>query len=265
MSPVFLLLLTLLPSALLGQERPPTPVIVAEVLEQPLVEDLSFVGRIQPRRSSRVATETEGRVIRRFKEAGQAVRAGDPLFKLANDPLQAALAEAQADFALRQFNHDRSRQLRATDAVSEQDLRDDAYELARAQAKLAGLQAQVEDLFVPRPLLRAHHPDLYRGWTMGRARRRDCPSNLHRHRPRVRRGPPSATCRSSPWVTAQTSSLMPSAATPSPASWPSSSPRATPPPTPSRSSSGPSTQKAGCAAICPHECASRSRNPRHRS
>ena len=151
MSPVFLLLLTLLPGALLGQERPPTPVIVAEVLEQPLVEDLSFVGRIQPRRSSRVATETEGRVVRRFTEAGQAVRAGDPLFELANDPLQAALAEAQADFALRQFNHDRSRQLRATDAVSEQDLRDNAYELARAQAKLAGLQAQTEDLFVRAP------------------------------------------------------------------------------------------------------------------
>ena len=151
MFPVFLLLLTLLPGALLGQERPPAPVIVAEVVEQPLVADLSFVGRIQPRRSSRVATETEGRVVRRFREAGQAVRTGDPLFELANDPLQAALAEAQADFALRQFNHDRSRQLRATDSVSEQDLRDDAYELARAQAKLAGLQAQVEDLFVRAP------------------------------------------------------------------------------------------------------------------
>ncbi len=148
---VFLLLLTLLPSALLGQEHPPTPVIVAAVIEQPLVVDLSFVGRIQPRRSSRVAAEIEGRVVRHFKEAGQAVRTGDPLFELANDPLQAALAEAQADFALRQFNHDRSRQLRATDAVSEQDLRDDAYELARAQAKLAGLQAQVEDLFVRAP------------------------------------------------------------------------------------------------------------------
>ena len=138
-------------------------------------------------RSSRVATETEGRVLRRFIEAGQTVRGGDPLFELANDPLQASLAEAQADFELRQFNYDRSRQLRATDAVSEQDLRDDAYELSRAQAKLAGLQAQVEDLFRPRPLLRAHHPDLYRGRPMGRARRRDCPSNLHRHRPRVRR------------------------------------------------------------------------------
>lgn len=151
MSPALFLLLTLLPGALLSQELPPTPVIVAEVIEQPLVADLSFVGRIQPRRSSRVAAETEGRVVKRFKEAGQAVHTGDPLFELVNDPLQAALAEAQADFALRQFNHDRSRQLRATDAVSEQDLRDDAYELARAQAKLAGLQAQVEDLFVRAP------------------------------------------------------------------------------------------------------------------
>ena len=63
MPPVFLLLLTLLPGALLGQEHPPTPVIVAEVIEQPLVEDLSFVGRILPVRSSRVAAETEGQVV----------------------------------------------------------------------------------------------------------------------------------------------------------------------------------------------------------
>ena len=151
MPPVFLLLLTLLPGALLGQERPPTPVIVAEVLEQPLVEDLSFVGRILPVRSSRVAAETEGRAVRRFKEAGQAVRTGDPLFALANDPLQASLAEAEADLALRQFNHDRSRRLRVTNSVSEQDLRNKAYELARAEAKLTGLQAQVANLLVRAP------------------------------------------------------------------------------------------------------------------
>ena len=151
MRPVFLLLLTLLPGVLLAQERPPTPVIVAEVLEQPLVQDLSFVGHIQPRRSSRVAAETEGQVVERFKDAGQAVHTGDPLFALANEPLRAALAEAQADFALRQFNHDRSRQLRPTDGVSEQDLRYHAYELARAEAKLTGLQAQVANLLVRAP------------------------------------------------------------------------------------------------------------------
>ncbi len=151
MSPALLLLLILLPGALTGQERPPTPVIVAEVLEQPLVEDLSFVGRILPVRSSRVAAETEGKVVQRFRDAGQTVRAGDPLFALANDPLQAALDEAEADLALRRFIHDGSRRLRATEAVSEQDLRIEAFELARAEARLSGLKAQVEDLLVRAP------------------------------------------------------------------------------------------------------------------
>ena len=146
-----LMLLILLPAALPGQERPPSPVIVAEVLEQPLVEDLSFVGRILPIRSSRVAAETEGQVVRRFKDAGQTVRAGDPLFELANDPLQAALAEAEADLALRRFNHEGSLRLRATDTVSEQDLRNKAFELARAETRLSGLQAQVENLLVRAP------------------------------------------------------------------------------------------------------------------
>ena len=146
-----LLLLILLPAALPGQERPPSPVIVAEVLEQPLVEDLSFVGRILPVRSSRVAAETEGQVVKRFKDAGQTVRAGDPLFGLANDPLQAALAEAEADLALRRFNHEGSLRLRATDTVSEQDLRNRAFELARAETRLSGLQAQVDNLLVRAP------------------------------------------------------------------------------------------------------------------
>ena len=148
MPSALLLLLILLPAALTGQERPPSPVIVAEVLEQPLVEDLSFVGRILPVRSSRVAAETEGQVVKRFKDAGQTVRAGDPLFELANDPLQAALAEAEADLALRRFNHEGSLRLRATDTVSEQDLRN---KLARAETRLSGLQAQVENLLVRAP------------------------------------------------------------------------------------------------------------------
>ena len=151
MPSALLLLLILLPAALPGQERPPSPVIVAEVLEQPLVEDLSFVGRILPVRSSRVAAETEGQVVKRFKDAGQTVRAGDALFELANDPLQAALAEAEADLALRRFNHEGSLRLRATDTVSEQDLRNKAFELARAETRLSGLQAQVENLLVRAP------------------------------------------------------------------------------------------------------------------
>ena len=147
----FLLLIGIGLSPATGQDRPPTPVIVAEVIKQPLVEDVSFVGRVQPRRSSLVAAETEGLVVRRFKEGGQTAREDEALFQLANDPLKASLQEALADFELRQSNHRQSLKLRETDAVPEQDLRDDEYELARARAKLAGLKAQVAHLQVRAP------------------------------------------------------------------------------------------------------------------
>ena len=141
----------LLSSDLSAQGRPATPVIVAEIVKQPFVEEVSVVGRIQPRRASLVATETEGLATRRYKDSGQTVRRGEMLFQLSNDQLTAALEEAQADFSLRQSNHNQSRKLRETDAVSEQELRDDEYELARAHAKLKSLEAQVSGLAVRAP------------------------------------------------------------------------------------------------------------------
>ena len=142
---------SLLSSYLSAQGRPPTPVIVAEVLTKPFAEEFSVLGRIQPRRASLVATETEGLTIQRFIDSGQTVKRGETLFLLKNDELTASLAEAEADFALRQANHRQSIKLRATDTVSEQALRDDAYELARARAKLNGLKAQVDNLSIRAP------------------------------------------------------------------------------------------------------------------
>ncbi len=142
---------SLLSSNLFAQERPPTPVIVAEVLTKPFVEEVSVLGRIQPRRASLVATETEGLTVQRFIDSGQTVKRGEPLFLLKNDELSASLAEAEADFALRQANHRQSIKLRETDTVSEQALRDDAYEFARARAKLNGLKAQVDNLLIRAP------------------------------------------------------------------------------------------------------------------
>lgn len=142
---------SLVPGNLRAQDRPATPVIVAEVLKQPLEEDISLVGRIQPRRASLVAAETEGLVISRFVDSGQTIRRGQALFQLDNDQLTAGLQEAQADFEHRQANHNHSRELRKTDSISDQELRDDAYQLARARAKLTGLEAQVANLSVRAP------------------------------------------------------------------------------------------------------------------
>ncbi|MBT4497791.1 MAG: efflux RND transporter periplasmic adaptor subunit [Gemmatimonadetes bacterium] len=145
-----LLLLAPLESAS-AQDPPPTAVIVADVLQQPLEQEISLVGTVQPRRSSLVASETEGRVVVRFRDIGQAVEAGEPLFRLENDALSASLLEAVADVRLHRFNQARSAELLRQNAVSEQILHEDEYQFARARAKLQSLENQVEDLTIRAP------------------------------------------------------------------------------------------------------------------
>ncbi|MDA0746071.1 MAG: efflux RND transporter periplasmic adaptor subunit [bacterium] len=134
-----------------GQERPPAPVIVADVIKKNVRNEIVLVGMVQPRRSSLIASETDGLVIKRYKEAGQAVRQNDVLFRLNNDQLLADLVEARADVALQLFNYTQSEKLLKKEAVSEQDLRNSAYQLARARAKLQDLESRLKALKVVAP------------------------------------------------------------------------------------------------------------------
>lgn len=134
-----------------GQGRPPAPVIVSDVIEQKVQNEIGLVGTVQPRRSSLIASETEGQVVMRFKEAGQSVRRNEAVFRLDNDELRAGLVEARADVELQEFNHTQSKQLLRTEAVSEQDLRNAEYQLARAQAKLQDLESRVKAMDIAAP------------------------------------------------------------------------------------------------------------------
>lgn len=141
--------LTLFASTAFAQQA--TPIIVAEARSQPLSQELSLVGLTQPRRSTLVASESEGIVRYRLKESGQTVAKGDVLYQLSNAPLSASLTEARADFSLRKANHARSLELFNTEAISEQTVLEDQYELSRARAKLEGLEAQISNLHIRAP------------------------------------------------------------------------------------------------------------------
>ncbi|MBI2501799.1 MAG: efflux RND transporter periplasmic adaptor subunit [Candidatus Latescibacteria bacterium] len=148
---LFYLLLCLLPCAAVGQQMPPTPVIVAEVIRQPIADQVELVGTVQPRRASLVASQIEGRVVAVAREAGQAVRRGDLLFQLDQALVSAALVEARADVALQEGNHAQSAQLLEKAAISEQQLRDSAYQLERARAKLQNLEKQLDHTAIRAP------------------------------------------------------------------------------------------------------------------
>ncbi len=143
--------LLLLATSALAQGDRATPVIVAEVRQEPLLEEIALVGIVRPRHTTQIASQSEGIVQQRFTAGGQAVQAGDVLFQLSNDPLRADLAEARADFKLNKANYARSVELLATDATSEQDLQDDEYQMERARAKLQRIESLVSNLRIRAP------------------------------------------------------------------------------------------------------------------
>ena len=134
-----------------GQERPPAPVIVSKVLDQQVPKELSLVGTAQPRRSSMVASETEGQVVALLGEAGRQVRRGETIIELDNDRLRASLVEARADVELHASNFLQNTKLLRQEAVAEQLLRDTEYQLSRARAKLADLDSRLEGLTIEAP------------------------------------------------------------------------------------------------------------------
>ena len=119
--------------------------IVSEVQEDQIARELSLVGSVQPRHSSLVAAETEGKVVRRFKEGGESVRVGEIIFRLGNDLLVAPLVEALADVKYRKSEFQQHEELLKQEAVAENVVREAEYELDRARAKLQDLRHRLDD------------------------------------------------------------------------------------------------------------------------
>ena len=139
------------PAVLRAQGFPPTPVIVAAVLQDQVQTDLTLAGTVRPKRTSSVGSEVEGKVVIRHTEAGQVAAAGEILFRLSNDSVKAAHAEALADVALQETNFERDTELLRKQAVAEQTLHDTRYQLERARAKTHNLEAQMAHMLIRAP------------------------------------------------------------------------------------------------------------------
>jgi multidrug efflux pump subunit AcrA (membrane-fusion protein) len=81
---------------------PPTPVVVAEIVEREVTARRSFVGSVEPVRRTTVESEVEGLVTEYLAEEGQRVEAGAPLAKLRTRLVEIRLDAARADLRLRQ-------------------------------------------------------------------------------------------------------------------------------------------------------------------
>lgn len=111
-----------------------------------IIDKALAVGRIEPKKEIEVKSKISGLIKKKYKDIGDEVRVGEPLFDIAPDPTPLEFAEAkrqvelaQVEFDNRKREYDRSLSLKDKQLISNQeyDLERAKYEEAELRLKLA--------------------------------------------------------------------------------------------------------------------------------
>jgi RND family efflux transporter MFP subunit len=130
---------------------PPTPVEIAPARMAPIEDATEYVATLKSLRSTTVQPQTDGQITEILVKSGDRVRAGAALMQIdprrqqaavSSQEAQRAALEAAVAFARQQA--ERSRQLLAAGAISQQELESAETSLRTAEANLRALSAQVQ-------------------------------------------------------------------------------------------------------------------------
>lgn len=140
------------PAAGAAQAPPPTTVKLLTLEPKPLEEASEFIATIRSLRSTTVQPEVEGLVTKIFVKSGDHVRAGAPLVQINAAKQQATVnsteanrAGTEADVQYWRQQVKRLESLVGAGAISRQEFDQAQNSLRTAEARLAGLNAQVRE------------------------------------------------------------------------------------------------------------------------
>ena len=130
---------------------PPTPVAAVAATSEAMARYLDGIGSIVAVHQVTVSPEVSGRITKILFEAGSAVKAGDPLVQLNDDPERADLANFQAQAHMADLTLSRNRSLAKQQYSSQQTVDQSQSELQVAQAGIARVQAVIAQKLVRAP------------------------------------------------------------------------------------------------------------------
>ncbi|WP_339651247.1 efflux RND transporter periplasmic adaptor subunit [Halopseudomonas pelagia] len=111
---------------------------------QPLAREQVLQGQLQPWQQVQVMAQVSGRVEKLSRQQGDQVSAGDVLLELSDEGRSMQLAQARADYRLRQTELQSTRKLRASNYATETEIVRLEGELARAAAELKSAELAVQ-------------------------------------------------------------------------------------------------------------------------
>jgi membrane fusion protein (multidrug efflux system) len=127
------------------------PVTTAQVTKEPFTETLEALGTAKANESVVITPTLEERVAAIFFEDGDNVREGQVLVKLDDSEARFILAEAKATLKEQQQQYERIRRLAKTNSTSRSKLDEERSLLEIAEAKVALIQAQLQDYTIRAP------------------------------------------------------------------------------------------------------------------
>jgi RND family efflux transporter MFP subunit len=130
---------------------PAVPVRVAEIQPQTLELTVNTSGVIRSRYEVSLMTEIGGTILKKAKEIGDAVSAGDAIVLIDPEPYDLALAQAKAGFDAARASHDqakrdytRAQELRSSEDISQYELENAELVERTALANLEMAEANVK-------------------------------------------------------------------------------------------------------------------------
>jgi RND family efflux transporter MFP subunit len=143
-------LLLFSPIVVQAQEWPASPVRYTEAKEYPVRHMIELPGSVASRTESLVASEVEGLVVELAAREGRTVRKGQAIAKLRSDQLElrleaaeAALREAEARLTQAESNLERSKDLFASEVLSQRQLDEATSEFHAWQGRTERLTAEI--------------------------------------------------------------------------------------------------------------------------
>lgn len=130
---------------------PPVPATLITVRAVSVPQSIEAVGTLEAVRQVTLAPEVAGRVIALGFEAGETVRAGQPIVRLYDAPERADLAAAAARVGLAKAQYQRSLALAPSGAEPVQTLQQRKAELAQAEAAQQQIEARIAQKAVRAP------------------------------------------------------------------------------------------------------------------
>ena len=127
------------------------PVITAQATRQPFTETLEALGTAKANESVVITPTLEERVVEISFDDGDDVSKGQVLLRLDDGEAQFMLAEAKATLKEQQQQYERIRRLAKTNSTSRSKLDEERSLLEIARAKVALMQARLQDYTIRAP------------------------------------------------------------------------------------------------------------------